>query len=163
MEGVVGFTQRQRLWFLERDGQRCCFHICLSGKWKRCKNQGHLEVHHIIARGWSLFHLSPDFSVNGPMNGITLCREHHCGYQADGDYRLVVHPDVEKARLAYRQDQDSYKKMAEARSILNKQGFVYWNTNFDWMFQRWVKKHIFFVVGHPYPDNKKRTRNGLLR
>ena len=165
MDTVPGFTARQRQWFIGRDNNQCTFHIWKSGVWVRCKNtpkQISLDVHHIVPRGWSLYHLGKGFAVNGPMNGITLCKIHHRGYQF-GDGTYIIHPDTEVARLSYATNKDSFNKMTEDRRLLNEKGIPYWNTNWDWMFQRWVKRHtLSYIVGHPYPDNQRRSRNGSL-
>ena len=164
MEEVVGFTQKQRDWFINRDGGQCTFHFAKVGIWIRCKNRSHLEVHHRIPRGWALMHLPKDFPVNGATNGVTLCSGHHNGYRANGDYRFVVHSDTEEARLRYRQDKESYRKMGLARRQKNEVGQPYWNTNYDWMFERWILKHnVRFLRLFPYPDNGHRGVNGRLK
>lgn len=163
MEEVVGFTPKQRAWFLLRDSNQCIFFLFLKGKWVRCKNTTGLEVHHIFPRGWCKNHFPSTFPVNGSYQGVSICRGHHCGYLADGDYRLVIHPDVEKARLLYSKDKNAFKYMAQNRKRLCERGEVYWNTAHDWQLHRWVQKHnVAFLRDHPYPENGNRGLNGRV-
>ena len=162
-EEVVGFSERQRSWFLLRDGGRCAFYIPFLGFWRRCRNTRDLQIHHVVARGYAKRHYPTDFPVNGANQGVSLCKSHHCGYLADGDYRFVVHPDVEEARLDFATNKNSYKEMRDKRRILNESGIPYWETRWDFMFQRYIQKHnIQFLRDHPYPDNGTRGVTGRL-
>lgn len=97
------------------------------------------------------------FPVNGSMNGITLCKYHHVG-------KCSVHPDTYEALLQYRKgDKQAYVKMMENRKRLNEEGTPYWNTNFDWMFNRLVrKKTLPFIRKNPYPVNGNRGNTGRI-
>jgi len=116
MEEVVGFTQAQRQWILARDGNQCQFYSFNGFKWVRCKAVVSLQVHHIIARGWSKYHMPDNFQLNGSMNGISLCVMHHVGKNG-------VHPDTYAANVAYHKgDKQAYEKMMAKRKALNLQG-----------------------------------------
>ena len=170
-EDVCGFTKKQRGWILDRDDHRCQFRYKgKDGKWRRCTNTKHLDVHHIIPRGWAAAHYSKEFAVNGPHNGITLCREHHRGYGVDGFATsiFILHPDVEVARLANRDgDKQAFARMFEHRRKLVQRGVPYWNTRWDSGFiaivhketLRYNRKH----PDRPYPDNKNRGRTGRVK
>lgn len=131
------FTKRQREWIIRRDVSRCQFHSFVGGKWVRCPNKTGLQVHHIIPRGWAMFHMPKDFEVNTPLNLLSLCAKHHVGRFSD-DFRIgCVHPDTEQARLEYRKGhKDSYFQMSKLREGLNKEGIPYWNTRWDMQFYR---------------------------
>lgn len=76
MDKAIGFTPKQRQWALNRDGNQCSMFMYIDGKWVRCKNTQHLQVHHIVPRGYASKHYPKHFPLNGPNNCITLCREH---------------------------------------------------------------------------------------
>lgn len=158
MEEVVGFTQKQREWFLARDGNRCQFHFYNGRKWVRCKNTTRLQVHHILPRGWARVHLPKNFQLNGSMNGITLCEEHHVGVDS-------IHPDTFKARLNYRAgDKKAFDTMMDNRNKLNLQGIPYWRTNWDWMFYRISRKATLkYIRKNPYPVNNSRGNTGRVQ
>lgn len=140
---AIGFTKAQRLWFLERDGHQCMMvRVNSDGKWHRCKNTEHLQVHHVIPRGWASMHYPKRFKINGPGNGITLCRQCHVGYGLTGiELEQAVHPDTEQARIAYRKgDTDAYHKMMDRRRIMNHNGQPYWVTQYDASFLRLIAK-----------------------
>ena len=153
--GIVGFTQGQRDWFHERDGHRCQFRWFNGIKWVQCKNTTKLQVHHIVPRGWAGKHLPSNFQLNGSMNGILLCTEHHVG-------RNGVHPDTFQANLNYRKgDKQAYEEMMSARKKLNLRGEPYWETKWDWQFQRTARKNTLrFIRAHPYPENGNRGNSG---
>lgn len=155
-EEVVGFTDKQRQWFLERDGHRCQFHY-FAGRWIRCAAKTNLQVHHIIPRGWSRRHLPPSFQVNGSLNGITLCEKHHVSQGS-------VHPDTFKANQEYRRgDKQSYVNMMERRRDFNNRGEPYWCTKWDWMFNRIARKQTGrYSRIKPYPTNGNRGNNGRV-
>ncbi len=158
MEEVIGFTQNQRQWFLERDGHRCQFRWFNGLKWVQCGYTDGLEIHHILPRGWAKMHMPKNFQLNGSMNGITLCgHKHHCG--AEG-----VHPDTFRARKEHREgDKEAFKKMMEARRKLNLAGQPYWVTKWDWMFVRIARKSTLkFIRSHPYPANGNRGNTGRI-
>jgi len=164
---VVGFTQNQRAWFLRRDGNRCQFHFRVAGVWVRCKNTDHLQIHHIVPRGWAAKHFPHKFPINGPMNGIALCKMHHVGYGVDPEDKyetqFVVHPDIEVARRRYvkGQDPNSYEEMQDVRRELNEGGLPYWNTMWDWMFNRIANlQTLRFARKEEYPENRRRGRTG---
>ena len=157
MEEVVGFTANQRQWFLERDGNRCMFHYfdLKTLRWKRCDQTTDLQVHHIIPRGWAKHHMPPNFQLNGSMNGITLCKCHHVGSDS-------VHPDTYQANVSYRKgNKKAYEVMMTNRKKMNQQGIPYWNTRWDWMFNRLVRKATLkFIRKNPYPANGNRGNTG---
>lgn len=155
MEEVVGFSPKQREWFLERDGHRCQHRHFNGFKWVQCQVTSGLQVHHIIPRGWARNHLPKTFPVNGANNGITLCEFHHVG-------KGSVHHDTFLARQAYQEgNKNAYNEMSARRKELNEKGEPYWNTRWDWMFNRVVKKkNVSFLRKHPYPQNGKRGLNG---
>lgn len=156
-EEVVGFTAKQRRWFLERDEHQCQFRYFRNGKWVRCRATRGLQIHHIIPRGWSKVHMPKHFPVNGSLNGITLCARHHVG-------RDSVHPDTHEAKMQYnRGNKNSFKDMMDKRKRKNQRGIPYWNTQWDWMFTRIVKKQTArFARVKPYPENGNRGNNGRL-
>ena len=151
MDKVRGFTEKQRQWFLRRDGHRCMFWTMIDGKWVRCKNAKRLQVHHILPRGFCSMHFPKDFAVNGATNGITLCEMHHIG-NAENDL-YVVHPDTRTAHGKYADDRNSYRQMMEAREVRNRLGVPYWNTVFDWMFNRLAVKQTE-MYRKSNPDDK---------
>lgn len=153
---VVGFTQKQRQWFLERD-QKCQMFFYRNGKWEQCPTKSNLQVHHVIPRGWASLHLPKSFPVNGSQNGICLCRSCHVGISG-------VHPDTYQALQEYRGGNKlAYVEMRTKRKALNGQGIPYWNTNFDWLFQRRIKKlNLKMLNVRPYPTNSRRGNNGRL-
>lgn len=161
MDKAVGFTPKQRRWFLKRDGNRCMFRTFDGEKWVRCKNTKNLQVHHIIPRGWSSMHMPKNFPINGPENGVCLCPMHHVGDE-NIDPMFVVHPDTMEAKAVYRSgNKKAYALMGEQREILNKQGVPYWNTTFDWMFHRLVKRaNDLFIVKYQYPNHAKYGQSG---
>ena len=112
MQEVAGFTQKQRLWFLERDGNRCMWYDKILGVWVRCKGNTELQIHHIVPRGWARENMGLDFPVNSSDNGITLCRKHHVGWYMGHQYKNCVHTDNEATRIAYSNgDKSAYQKM----------------------------------------------------
>lgn len=143
MAKVPSFSRKVRESILQRDGYRCQFHTFnpKTGKWARCKRTEHLHVHHVIPRGWASRHLTPDFienELNTRSNLLTLCEEHHIGKNWDGD---CVHPDTRTANEKYRAgNKDAYHEMMVKREELNNAGKPYWNTLFDWMFGRLLKR-----------------------
>lgn len=157
MDKATGFTDKQRQWFLDRDGHQCSMHLYINGKWTRCKNTSYLQVHHLIPRGFASLHYPKDFPVNGYDNGIVLCRGHHISFGYTGDPVYVIHPDTEGARIAYAQgDKLAYEKMMKARSSLNDRGILYHNTLWDSMFIRIVMKaNALFLPQNPYPLHGK--------
>lgn len=154
---VVGFTKKQRDWIKQRDGNRCQMFTYRNGKWVQCPVTVGLQVHHIIPRGWAEKHLPEGFNLNSSVNGICLCGFHHVG-------KSSVHPDTYKAKLAYQAgNKDAYREMSERRKVLNEQGIPYWNTQFDWLFQRRIKKlNLKMLKTKPYPTNSRRGNNGRL-
>lgn len=157
MEEVVGFTQKQREWFLARDGNRCQFHYFNGIKWARCKNTSNLQIHHIIPRGWARLHMPKNFQLNGSMNGITLCTEHHVGQKG-------IHPDTYQAKTQYRAGKkDAFDNMMKRRKELNLQGKPYWRTTWDWMLSRICRKATLKVIRKcPYPVNGSRGNTGRI-
>lgn len=158
MEDVVGFTEKQRKWFLERDNHQCQMFRYVRGKWVQCPNKTKLQVHHLIPRGWCKEHLPKTFPLNGSQNGICLCTSCHVGL-------LGVHPDTQKAKVAYRNgDKNAFTTMRVEREKLNSQGIPYWNTQWDWLFQRRIKKNNLKMLRRkPYPQNGNRDLNGRIR
>lgn len=154
---VVGFTQRQREWFLARDGHRCQFRYFDGKKWVRCKETRNLQVHHIMPRGFARLHMPLNFQLNGSMNGITLCVNHHVG-------QFGIHPDTFMAKMGYNDgNPNAFKDMMVARASLNKLGQPYWDTRWDWMFARIARKATLrYIRAHPYPANGNRDNTGRL-
>lgn len=164
MEEVAGFTEKQRKWFLGRDGNRCMFRWKgANGQWVRCKHTDHLQIHHIVPRGWARENLGLDFEVNSPYNGITLCRLHHVGWLMGANFADCVHTDNEIARLSFgKGNKQAYHEMHNTRVSLCKTGTPYWNTKFDWMFAGMAKKQTN-AFNKPYPENGNRSMNGRIR
>lgn len=164
MSDVKGFSSKQRQWFLRRDGNRCMFYQYDVGfkRWVRCKNTEELQIHHILARGWCATHMPRQFHVNGPTNGITLCRYHHVGNTR------AVHPDTWEALQEYRKgDKGAFSKMRQDREIKNHIGVPYWNTQYDWQFSRlahkFTSRHLRKNKLDKYPSDKSRGLNGRLK
>lgn len=156
MEEVVGFTQLQRDWFKARDQNRCQFHYFNGLRWVRCSATTGLQIHHILPRGWAKKHMPVSFQLNGSMNGITLCENHHVGKQG-------VHPDTFEAKKNYGADKQAFDKMMAHRRTLNDKGIPYWETRWDWMFQRITRKATLkFIRANPYPANGNRGNTGRL-
>lgn len=155
-EEVVGFTKKQREWFKERDKQ-CQMFFYRNGRWEQCPNKSNLQVHHIIPRYWASKHLPSTFPINGSQQGICLCTSCHVGING-------VHPDTYKAREEYRKgDKLAYVKMKDHRKTLTFKGIPYWNTQWDWLFQRRIKKlNLKMLKTRPYPTNSRRGNNGRL-
>lgn len=158
MNEIVGFTQNQRKWFLDRDEHRCQFHSFNGIKWVRCKHTNNLQVHHIVPRGWAGMHLPHNFQLNGSMNGITLCEEHHVG-------KFSVHPDTFVARVKYNSgNKNAYREMMDERKAKNLKGTPYWDTRWDWMFNRVARKATLkFARVRPYPVNGNRSNTGRVQ
>ncbi len=160
MQEVVGFTQNQRSWFLKRDNNQCQFHYfdITRLRWVRCGCTTHLQVHHIIPRGWARLHMPKNFQLNGPMNGITLCEMHHVG-------KGSVHPDTHQAKVLYSAGKkDAFDRMMKARAELNNKGIPYWRTTWDWMFNRLARKATLkFIRLNPYPANGNRGNTGRIQ
>lgn len=154
-ENVKGFLKPQRDWFLERDGHQCSFVVCRDGVWRRCQSRANLEAHHVTPRGWYKQHSSRMWDVNCPENGLIICREHHRGKGADFSDRYIIHPDNQDALSKYRDGDDgAFKKMKERRYELNSRGIPYWNTRWDWLFYRLIKKRND-EFDKPYPYRKR--------
>lgn len=158
MEKAKGFSDAQRRWFLARD-QRCQFHYVLDGHWVRCNNTEHLEIHHIVPRGYASRHYPEDFPLNGAYNGIVLCKLHHTMSPTG------VHPDTFKAHNDYvNGNKNAYNEMVQKRYELNKKGIPYWNTQYDLQFVRIVEKaNVSFLRTHPYPDKGKYGKTGRAK
>mgnify|MGYP006967789034 CR=1 FL=1 len=104
-----------------------------------------------------------DFEINGKDNLITLCDYHHVGKGMGAlllDLRCV-HPDTEKARIAYSSgDLQAFSKMMGCRKTKNNQGIPYWNTLFDLMFTRRVAKANRDYISRCTDDVYPYKRNG---
>jgi len=160
MEEVVGFTEKQRRWFIEMAGGQCeAYHFnILKFKWERCKNRNRLQVHHIIPRGWAKLHMPKNFNLNGAMNGIVLCELGcHCGSRG-------VHPDVAEAHEKYRKGHhQAFDEMMKKRAELNRKGIPYWSTRYDFLYSRIARKRTLRVIkAHPYPANGNRGNTGRI-
>lgn len=155
MKDKPNFTQKQREYILKRDGYRCQFHTFDGKHWVRCTHTEHLQVHHIIPRGWAYKHLPREFvetELNNRGNLITLCDGHHVGTHWDGE---CVHPDTREALAKYhRGNKQAYHEMSSERAKLNEKGVPYWNTLWDWMFQRIIKR-MNAKFTEEYPNGKK--------
>ncbi len=165
LASVVGFTQNQRAWILRRDGNRCQFHRNVCGVWVRCRNTQNLQVHHIVPRGWAARHFPHKFPINGSLNGVTLCDQHHVGDVDYEDETYVIHPDTAEAKRGYRNgNKNAYNDMMDNRRTLNEKGIPYWNTTWDWMLARIAKKQTArYTRKNPddkYPTNGRRGNNG---
>jgi len=157
MQEVTGFTDNQRKWFHERDNNRCQFRWFNGLKWMQCGETKHLQIHHILPRGFAKMHMPKNFQLNGSMNGICLCVNHHVGSNG-------VHPDTYLAKQSYNNgDKQAFEKMMEARAKLNRAGQVYWNSKWDWQFIRIARKNTLkFIRAHPYPANGNRGNTGRI-
>lgn len=152
------FTNNQKEWIRERDGNQCQFPVVVKdGAYKPCGRTDHLQVHHAIMpqrfgieHGWE----SEDLDV--PDNGLTLCESHHNG---------VVHNDMLVAKLAYCKDKSSFSHAFEKRHEKLANGEKYWNTEFDPLFQRIIRA-LNKRMGRPYPYSNKQQKklaNGGLK
>lgn len=157
-DSVVGFTSKQREWFLSMFGHRCQFRWYDGKKWVQCTEVTRLQIHHIIPRGWAKLHMPRNFQLNGSMNGIALCENHHVG-------RNGVHPDTFTAKMKHRSgNRGAFDEMMEARRKLNLQGIPYWNTRWDMQFSRITRKAVLrYIRAHPYPANGNRGNTGRLQ
>lgn len=158
IQEVVGFTDNQRKWFHQRDGGRCQFRWFNGLRWVQCSERVHLEVHHRIPRGWAMMHMPKNFSLNGSMNGIVLCQNHHRGQKS-------VHPDTFLAQKKYNGgNKKAFDEMMQERAKLNQRGQPYWVTRWDWMFERVIRKNTLkFIRAHPYPVNGNRGNTGRIQ
>ena len=121
---LAAFTRRQVKAIRQRDNNRCQFptYSEKSG-WLICGRQDRLEVHHIIPQRYAkqVLNWSED-RIDHPKNGITLCQAHH---------QDVIHPDIVKAKREYGEDRASFDKCFENRDRLVKEGYKYWNDDWD--------------------------------
>jgi len=163
-ENVKSFLKRQRDWFLERDDHRCSFLYHNDGKWHRCNHTNNLEAHHILPRGWYKEHSSRLWDVNGPENGLILCQMHHRGKGATFSDRYIIHPDNQDALDKHRKgNDDAFSEMKERRYELNSRGIPYWQTNWDWLFYRIVKRrNQQRDVQYPYRGGSSDEPNTVL-
>ncbi len=151
MEVVTTFTPKQRAWILRRDRNQCVMRRYVNGKWRRCPNKDHLQVHHIIPRHWCEVHLPPDFPVNGPENLATLCPYCHVGRGMEFPYLDCLHPDVPSALRRYQSgDKEAFKNLKLDRQMQIDSGMPYWNTRFDWLLMNIVRKSNL-TQQTPYP------------
>lgn len=150
---IPGFTEKQRQWFLDRDGNRCSMFTCIDGSWQRCQNTEYLHIHHVTPRGWYAQHSNRTWDVNDETNGIVLCQEHHVGKYADFSDRFVIHADVRNAWHLYRQgDEEAYDRVDARHEELCSRGIPYWNTEHDWLFYRLVRYRNRMWQGREYPQ-----------
>ena len=137
----MAFTKKQREWFLRVYGHQCAFYEVINGKWHRCHRTGRLEVHHILpvraSKKWV-----PGFKRDTCLNGIVLCKwaHHH-----------LVHPDMKPTYNSYRAgNKQAFDEMMHERDELVAQGKVYWDTEWDWMFQKIARRFVYrYIQKHP--------------
>lgn len=156
LDKYVGFTQKQKDWIKKRDSHRCLFRQKIDGGWVQCSESEDLHIHHIIPKTWALHNIPYGFKVNGPLNAVTLCSFHHVGYNAPIDQLpYIVHPDVEKVRLAYTNgDAEAYNRMRDIRRELIDAGVPYWNPEYDWYFSL-VARELTKTISEEYPRHRK--------
>lgn len=155
MAGWGGIGKLQRKWILERDsdehGPRCQHRSFRNGRWVQCERRDGLHIHHIYPqranKRWS-----PHKDPHRPENLITLCGDdHHNGPQG-------VHPDMSRALDRYRDgDKQAFEDTMKGRQALVDAGEVYWNTKWDWLYSKIVKRrNAIFSRGNPYPEKRRR-------
>ena len=156
MAKVPGFTLPMRRWAHLRDGHRCSFFTFKNGIWNQCGNTKGLDVHHLVPRGYYSQHFRRDWDLNGPDNCLTLCSEHHRGFNTSIPDRLVIHPDTRVALREYRKgDKGAFKKMMDVRYELCRNGETYWNTTHDLVLKHLVmRRNLVFLAENPYPYRK---------
>ena len=123
------WTQRQKIWLLERDDYRCQ----LNG----CRNTKNLEGHHIIPATFAMAVLEwTKEQINSPFNGIILCGKCH----RPKIHRGTVIKYTNKAKI-YRQ------------KFLDKR--PYWNTAFDDIMKQTAKnrttQYLLLNPDNPFP------------
>jgi len=126
-KAVLGFTPKQKKWFLARDDNQCQFMLDESEGMKeprRCGNEVDLQLHHINPKGYAHFVLNwPEKKINSPDNGIILCKHHHLGR---------IHAEMELlGNFMYRFSEDSYSRLIQWHRVLTKAGIKYWWTYWD--------------------------------
>jgi len=144
---VYGYTPKQRQWILTRDSEEfpvkdndgkiiqgqtemkpCCQFLLDESEGmkfpRKCCSTHRLEVHHITAKGYANYKLHwREKKINGPDNGITLCRHHHLGR---------IHAEMELVgNFMYRFSEDSYEKLIQWHRVLTAAGEKYWWTYWD--------------------------------
>jgi len=144
---ILGYTPKQRQWILERDSEEfpvvdnegkvipdqfekkpCCQFLLDESEGmkfpRRCCSTYRLECHHITAKGYAHFKLHwREKKINGPDNGIILCRHHHLGR---------VHAEMELVgNFMYRFSEDAYEILIKWHRALTAAGHKYWWTYWD--------------------------------
>jgi len=154
---LMAFSQRQKEWIRARDDNECQFPVVVkSDSYKPCGRTDHLQVHHaIIPQRFGRENGYAPEELDVAENGITLCESHHNG---------VIHNDMLVARLAYGKDKTSFAQAFERRGEKLEQGEVYWNTEYDSLFERIIKARNG-RVDEPFPltprQEKKKEHGGL--
>lgn len=146
--GVVGFTQKQREWIKERDGNTCqlCGHAIHKGI--AC-DPTHLEVDHVIPKRFASDELGMDEEeINSPLNALTICRNIHRGHPKS------KHPDAHKAWWDYSQgDKDAFAKVFAKRDEQVEENEGYHNEEFDAP-ESEIALHNTVVYQAKHPDRK---------
>lgn len=111
-----GFSDEQRKWIRNRDGNVC----------QLCGDAKDLHVHHISPWRYSasVLHWTLE-RVNAPTNGITLCKMCHIGDENS------IHPDIARASRTYHTNKNSYSDVFAERDNLCRRQMPYWNVAYD--------------------------------
>ena len=136
----MGYTKKQRDWFNRVYGEQCAFHEFKRGVWRRCETTTKLHIHHILPTRWAKRWV-PNFNRDRPLNGILLCKRHH-GW---------LHSDMTAAYAEYgKGNKQAFEEMIAKRDKLVERGEIYWQSQWDWMFIRLVRKAVFrYYRKHP--------------
>ena len=92
------------------------------------------------------------------------CNKTHRGKGATFSDRYIIHPDNQDALNKYRNgNDDAFSEMKERRHELNSRGIPYWQTNWDWLFYRIVKRrNQERDVQYPYRGGSSDEPNTVL-
>ena len=115
---LFAFTQRQKDWIKERDGNKCQATV----KHKCNETEHPLEVDHVlIPQRYGAKIGVPEEFIDRPENALTKCRNAHD----------IKHPDRVPIRREYHKDKGAFKKMFEERAEKLNKRQTYWNTEND--------------------------------
>ena len=122
-EGYLGWTEKQKQWFLRRDEGVCQFVDFASGRPRSCFNTKNLHIHFIVPPRFTKHLNLPEDQIISPFNGIVVCEFHHLN---------CIHPDIGiLARKMYYYTPDSYRIMEQWHKALAQAGIPYWFTTWD--------------------------------
>lgn len=155
-----GFSNQQRAW-IKRAYQQVWGSVhCMmpvweeDGSWHPCGSQEKINIHHILAQGFS--RLAMQENPNVPRNAIPICKNHHTGFPNLPLNRMehdAIHLDTEWARRNYAtMRNESYDRVSKQRMELIREGREYWNTAWDGYF-RDVAEQTFFRYIAECPDD----------